>query len=67
MGMNGNYYRDYLLNLFGMTMSTSGMGLWEQDAIYPLYPRSSFGPGQRYGSKGYYIVQLTKGPKPELV
>jgi len=67
MGMNGNYYRDYLLDLFGMTMSTSGMGLWEQDEIYPLYPRFSFGPGQRYASKGCYIVQLTKGPKPQLV
>ncbi len=67
MGMNGNYYRDYLLDLFGMTMSTSGMGLWEQDAIYPLYERLSFGPGQRYASKGCYIVQLSKGPKPELM
>jgi len=67
MGMNGNYYRDYLLDLFGMTMSTSGMGLWERDEIYPLYPRFSFGPGQRYASKGCYVVQLSKGPKPELV
>ncbi|MDA8240180.1 MAG: hypothetical protein M0Z67_07390 [Nitrospiraceae bacterium] len=48
-------------------MSTSEMGLWEQDEIYPLYPRFSFGPGQRYGSKGCYIVQLARGPKPELI
>ncbi len=66
-GLNGNYYRDYLLDLFGMTMSTGGMGLWQQDEVYPLYERLSFGPGQRYASKGCYIVQLTRGPKPELV
>jgi hypothetical protein len=67
VGMNGNYYRDYLLDLFGMTMGANGMGLWEQDAVYPLYERFSFGPGQRYASKGCYIVQLTKGSKSELV
>lgn len=66
-GLNGNYYRDYLLDLFGMTMSSTGMGLWEQDAVFPLYERFSFGPGQRYASKGCYIVQLSKGPKPELL
>ncbi|MDA8431630.1 MAG: c-type cytochrome [Nitrospiraceae bacterium] len=65
--LNGNYYRDYLLDLFGMTMSSAGMGLWEQDTVYPLYERFSFGPGQRYASKGCYIVQLSKGPSPELL
>ena len=67
MAMNGNYYRDNLLDVIGMSMSTGGMGLWEQEGIYPLYERFSFGPGQRYASKGCYIVQLTKGSKPELV
>ena len=32
-----------------------------------LYPRLSFGTGQRYASKGCYVVQLTEGPDPGLV
>jgi len=55
--MKGNYYRDYLLDIIGTTM----------DQQYPLYKRLSFGPGQRYASRGCYIVQLSKGDKPELV
>jgi hypothetical protein len=55
--MNGNYYRDNLLDIIGTMM----------DQQYPLYGRVSFGPGQRYASRGCYIVQLSKGDKPELV
>jgi ABC-type branched-subunit amino acid transport system substrate-binding protein len=55
--MKGNYYRDNFLDVTGMIM--------DQDV--PLYERLSFGPGQRYASKGCYIVQLGKGPKPKLV
>jgi hypothetical protein len=44
-----------------------GMGAKAEDETYPLYERLSFGPGQRYASKGCFIVQLTKGPKPELI
>jgi len=32
-----------------------------------LYPRLSFGPGQRFAAKGCYIVQLGAGPEPGLV
>lgn len=55
--MRGNYYRDNLLDVIGMLM--------DQDV--PLYDHLSFGPGQRYASKGCYIVQLGEGPKPSLV
>jgi len=52
-----NYYRDYFLDVISMLT----------DQLYPDYVRLSFGPGQRYASKGCYMVQLTQGPKPELV
>lgn len=57
MDMRGNYYRDNFFDVLGMM----------PDQKYPLYERLSFGPGQRYASKGCYIVKLTGGPKPELV
>lgn len=57
MDMRGNYYRDNFLDVIGMIM--------DQDV--PLYERLSFGPGQRYASKGCYIVQLSNGPKAQLI
>jgi hypothetical protein len=57
MQIKGNYHRDYLLDAISMSM----------DQTVPLYERLSFGPGQRYASKGCGIVQLSRGAKPELV
>ncbi len=57
MEMRGEYFRDYLLDTIGMM----------KDMYYPLYERVSFGPTQRYVSKGCYIVQLGKGENPQLV
>ncbi len=57
MNIRGNYYRDYLLDLIDCIM----------DQEVPLYERLSFGPGQRYASKGCYIVQLAKGETPRLI
>lgn len=57
MDLKGNYYRDNLLDVISMTM----------DQETPLYERLSFGPGQRYASKGCYIVQLSGGRNPELI
>jgi len=51
MEIKDNYYRDHFLDAIGMSM----------DRVVPLYERLSFGPGQRYASKGCYIVQLGKG------
>jgi hypothetical protein len=65
--MAGQYYRDALLDSVDMGRGSLTMGSAVQDATYPLYERFSFGPGQRYASKGCYIVQLSKGPKPELI
>lgn len=57
MEIKGNYYRDNLLDVIGMSM----------DRVVPLYERLSFGPGQRYASKGCYVVQLEGTDKPELI
>jgi hypothetical protein len=56
MEMRGEYYRDFLLDTIGMMT----------DMHYPLYERVSFGPGQRYASKGCFIVKLGKGDNPKL-
>lgn len=56
MDMRGEYHRDYLFDVIGMM----------PDMYYPLYETVSFGPGQRYISKGCYIVQLGKGKNPRL-
>jgi hypothetical protein len=46
-----DYYRDTLLDAYGMMMDDS-----ETD-----YERLSFGPDQRFASKGCYVVQLPRG------
>ena len=66
-GMSGQYYRDNLLDAIDMGKGSASMGKVSQDETYPLYERFSLGPGQRYASKGCYIVRLSKGEKPELV
>jgi ABC-type branched-subunit amino acid transport system substrate-binding protein len=55
--MKDNFYRDYFLDVISMN----------KDMDVPLYERLSFGPGQRYTSKGCYIVQLTKGDNPTFI
>lgn len=57
MDLRGNYYRDNFFDVIGMIA----------DQPSSVFGRLSFGPGQRYASKGCYVVQLTKGPRPELV
>lgn len=57
MHVKRNYYRDYLFDVIGMFA----------DKVSIDFERLSFGPGQRYASKGCYIVQLSSGAKPELI
>jgi hypothetical protein len=52
-----NLYRDHLLDVLSMQM----------DVISPDYERLSFGPGQRFVSKGCYITQLGPGAEPVLL
>lgn len=52
-----DFYRDTLLDVLAM----------RPDQYLPDFERYSFGPGQRYASKGCYIVQLDKGVVPKLI
>ncbi len=52
-----NLYRDHLLDIMSMQM----------DLTVRDYERFSFGPGQRYISKGCYIIQLGPGKDPALL
>ena len=57
--MRSEFYRDYFMESFDM--------MTDQDYAVAVFPRLTFGPGQRYASKGCYIVQLGKGEQPELI
>jgi hypothetical protein len=56
--MRGNFYRDHFLDLFDMLPDRTNS---------PIFPRLSFGPGQRYAAKGCYVVRLTPGESPQIV
>ena len=50
-------HRDHLFDVMSMQM----------DLTVRDYERFSFGPGQRYASKGCYIIQLGPGAEPALL
>lgn len=50
-------YRDQLLDILAMQMDQTVLD----------YERFSFGPGQRFASKGCYIIQLGPGSEPALL
>ena len=55
--LENDLFRDHLLDEMSMQM----------DRVVFDYERLSFGPGQRYTSKGCYVMQLGPGPEPELI
>ena len=59
MDMRNWYYRDFFLEAIDMSR--------DQDYAVGAYPRLTFGAGQRYASKGCYVVQLTDAAQPELI
>jgi hypothetical protein len=58
--MRDDFYRDYFLDIADMMRD-------ETYSVASVYPRLSFGPGQRYASKGCYVVQLDDSDPPKLV
>ncbi len=58
LGMKNEFYRDKFLETIEM--------MTDQSHAIAVYPRLSFGPGQRYASKGCYIVQLSRDPDLSL-
>lgn len=56
--MRDDFYRDYFLEKLDM--------MRDQYYAIAVYPRLSFGPGQRYASKGCYVVQVAGGDEPKL-
>ena len=57
--MRRNYYRDHFLDVWDM--------MNDETYAISVYPRVSFGPGQRFATKGCYVVQLTPEPESKLV
>jgi hypothetical protein len=55
----GEFYREYFLD-----MMDEGRDQVQTSITYPLL---SFGPGQRYASKGCYVMTITKGDNPKLI
>ena len=56
--MRDDFYRDYFLDKLDM--------MRDQYYAIAVYPRLSFGPGQRYASKGCYVVQVAGEDEPRL-
>lgn len=57
--MRRDYYRDRFFEGIDMMI--------DQFYTAPVHPNMSFGPAQRYASKGCYIVRLASGDNPQLV
>ena len=57
--MRRDYYRDRFFEGIDMMI--------DQYYTAPVHHNMSFGPAQRYASKGCYIVQLDSGDKPTLI
>jgi len=57
--MGNDAYRDYFLDIFDDGKDETNTSV--------LYPKLSFGPGQRYAAKGCYVVTISKGSAPKIV
>lgn len=57
--IRSEFFREYFLEGYDMMI--------DQDYSIAVYPRLTFGPAQRYASKGCYIAKLKKGSSSDLV
>jgi hypothetical protein len=57
--IEGYFSRDYLVETIEHQVETA--------TSTSLYPRSSLGRGQRFASKGSYIVKISEGSEPRIV
>lgn len=57
--MRGDLYREFFLDLMDTMV--------DQTMVSLEFPRLSFGPGQRYASKGCYVVTVSRGQQPKVV
>ena len=57
--MRSEFFRDYFIESFDM--------MRDQDYAVAVFPRLTFGPGQRYAAKGCYVVQLAEGEQATLI
>lgn len=57
--MRNEFFRDYFIESFDR--------MRDQDYAIAVFPRLTFGPGQRYASKGCYVVQLGEGEQPAMI
>lgn len=57
--MRSEFFREYFMEGFDM--------MTDQDYAIAVYPRLTFGPGQRYASKGCYLVKLAEAPGIDVV
>ena len=59
LDMAGDFYRDFFLELLENATDQANSSV--------SYPNLSFGPGQRYASKGCYVVTITRGQNPKVI
>lgn len=57
--LRSEFFREYFLEGYDMMI--------DQDYSIAVYPRLTFGSGQRYASKGCYITRLKEGSASELL
>ncbi len=59
VSMGTDFYRDFFMDILDCGK--------DQNVASVSFPMLTFGPGQRYSSKGCFVVSLTKGDNPKVL